>query len=139
MARTDKFRAQHDELLTLASDLQATLNESQLAVDASASRSVLSKLMGKLTMHLAAEDKVLYPDLQSSSDPAVVGLAKRFADEMSGVAPTVVAFNEKWATPSAIKANPASFIAETKNILGVLGNRINRENRELYAAADRMS
>lgn len=32
---------------------------------------------------------------------------------------------------------PDAFIKETKQVINILGNRIKRENQELYAAADR--
>lgn len=137
MARTDRFRQQHNELLTLATELQAHLREDALSKDGSAARTCLNKLMGKLTMHLTTEDKVLYPDLEAHKDPAVATLARRFAVEMKSTTAAVVAYNNRWATPSSIKANARAFIKETKDVIGILADRIKRENQELYAAADR--
>ena len=137
MARTDKFRLQHNELLTLASELQAQLNEEALSKDGTEARRCLGSLMGKLTLHLSTEDKVLYPELETHKDPAVAALARRFASEMKTTAASVVAYNGKWNTPSVIKANARGFIQETKDVVKVLADRIKRENQELYAAADR--
>ena len=122
MARTDRFRMQHNELL---------------AADGAAARSCLARLMGKLTMHLSTEDKVLYPELAASKDAAVATLAKRFSTEMRSTAAVVTTYNNKWHTPTAIKADPKSFITESKQIIAALADRIKRENNELYAAADR--
>lgn len=137
MARTDRFRQQHNELLSLATELQGLLNETALAKDATAARTALSKLMGKLTMHLSTEDKVLYPELEASKDPAVSTMARRFSTEMKSTATAVGAYNARWGTPSVIKENPQTFIKETKGIVSVLADRIKRENQELYATADR--
>jgi hypothetical protein len=138
MSRTQKFRDQHADLLQLATELQALLQPAKLAADATAARACLSRLMGKLTMHLAAEDKVLYPELCHHADSAVATLARKFSTEMQNTTPVVVNYNGKWSTPSSIKSEPAKFIAETQQILKVLGDRIRRENQELYAAADRL-
>jgi len=138
MARTDRFRQQHDELLAIAQELQALLDARALAKDASAARSCVGKLMGKLVIHLSAEDKVLYPELASSKDPTVAALARRFSTEMKSTTPQVVAYGDRWPTPSAIKASPEVFVQETKQVIGILANRIRRENQELYAAADRI-
>lgn len=138
MARTDKFREQHGEILRLASELRATLVESKLAADGTASRSLLSKLLGKLTLHLAAEDRHLYPELQRSADAAVAALSKRFATEMGGIAAQIADWGKRWPTPNAIKADPRKFMAESNGILDILWNRMQRENRELYPAADRV-
>lgn len=137
MARTDRFRLQHTELLQLAGQLDALLKPAELALDGTAARSCLSKLIGKLTLHLSSEDKLFYPELVSHKDTTVAALARRFSEEMKTTAPQVIAYNAKWSTPSAIKANPDAFIKETKQVISILGNRIKRENQELYAAADR--
>lgn len=137
MARTDKFRQQHNELLALANELQALLHEDALSKDGAAARHCLGNLMGKLVMHLSTEDKVLYPELEAHKDPAVATLARRFANEMKATSASVVAYNGRWATPTAIKANAHDFIKETKEVIKILADRIKRENQELYAAADR--
>lgn len=137
MARTDKFRQQHVELQSLVSELEKQLNPLTLAQDASSARSILSKLIGKLTLHLSAEDKILYPDLMASSDSKVSALAKTFANEMKSTASVVVAYNQKWSTASVIKANPNDFIKESKKIITALDDRIKRENNQLYAIADK--
>lgn len=56
---------------------------------------------------------------------------------MENTSKAVVAFNAKWSTPSAIKANAALFVDETKQVLRILADRIKRENQELYAAAEK--
>ncbi|HJV51849.1 MAG TPA: hemerythrin domain-containing protein [Noviherbaspirillum sp.] len=137
MARTDKFRLQHNELMALANELQGMLNEDALSQDAAAARRCLGNLMGKLTMHLSTEDKVLYPELEANKDPAVASLAHRFASEMKTTAASITAYNGRWGTPSAIKANAHAFIKETKDVIKILADRIKRENQELYATADR--
>lgn len=138
MARTDRFRQQHNELLGLAGELQAHLNVTELSTDATAARKALGSLMGKLTMHLAIEDKVMYPELIAHENRTVSDIAKRFSTEMKSTAQQVVSYSNKWATPSAIKANAEEFIKETKQVIGILADRIKRENQELYAAADRV-
>lgn len=137
MARTDRFRQQHNELLVLTGELQLLLNETSLSQDASAARACLGKIMGKLSLHIATEDKVLYPELVAHKDPLVANLARRFSTEMESTSGALAAYNGRWGTASAIKENPRAFIKETKEIVHVLADRIRRENQELYAAADR--
>lgn len=137
MSRTERFRQQHNELMGLATELRGLLNPAALAQDGSAARSCVSKLTGKLTLHLGTEDKVLYPELMSHKDATVAAMAKRFANEMASTAPVVVAYSQKWGTATAIKQDPAGFVKESKTIITTLADRIKRENTELYAAADR--
>ncbi len=138
MARTDRFRQQHNDLMALATQLQGLLNPTALAADATPARTVLSKLIGSLTMHIATEDKVLYPELAGHKDPTVAAIAKRFAVEMKSTAGAVVAYNGKWNTSTMIKADPTGFVRDSKGIITALADRIKRENNELYAAADKV-
>jgi hemerythrin-like domain-containing protein len=45
---------------------------------------MLSRLFGKLSVHLTLEDSSLYPRCQQHSDEKLREMAKRFANEMSG-------------------------------------------------------
>lgn len=137
MAKSDRFRKQHDELLGLANSLAAELDSTKLAKDATAARSALSKLAGKLTLHLSAEDQHLYPDLMASDDSETRATAKKFVDEMGGIASAFLAYNEKWRTTSSIQSGPAEFIEETKGIYGALAKRIEMENTKLYPLMDK--
>jgi hemerythrin len=137
MARTDRFREQHNELLRAANDLQLQLNVAELSKDGAKARSCLSALMGKLLLHLATEDKVLYPELVAHKNAAVATMARRFSVEMQATSQLVVAYNDRWSTPTAIRRNAQDFAAETKIVLQKLVDRIRRENHELYAAADK--
>jgi hypothetical protein len=133
LARTTKFREQHVELLQLAAELSV-----QLANSGTRAAACLNKLIGKLVLHLSAEDRVLYPELGGSKDPGVADLAKRYAREMHGTAKSVTDYAAKWGTATSIRQDPAGFISETRAIISILGDRIKRENQELYAAADRI-
>ena len=137
MTSTDKFRQQHNELLNLANELQELLDENILVEDGTAARRCLGSFMGRLQMHLAMEDKVLYPELEAHKNPEVATLARRFSAEMKTMPINVVAYNVRWATPSAIKADACGFIEETRAVIKFLTDRIRRENQELYAMADR--
>lgn len=136
MANSDRFRQQHDELLALANDLAAELDAGKLAHDASGARSILSKLAGKLILHLGAEDQHLYPRLMESDNPETRKIAKQFVDEMGDIAKVFTAYNDKWRTTSSIQKAADGFINETKAIYQALANRIDKENNILYPLMD---
>ena len=139
MAKSDRFRQQHEELLGLANELAGELDSDKLASDATTARSALSKLAGKLVLHLGAEDKYLYPDLMASKDAETQKTAQAFVEEMGGIAEAFIAYKDKWTTASAIQSNVAGFIDETKAIYGALANRIDKENNILYPMMDRLA
>ncbi len=138
MSGTKTFRDQHDNLLKIASEISVHLNVDELLNDASEVRSLLSKLLGKLTIHLAMEDKALYPRLLEHSDERVKSMAKRFIDEMGSLGEAVNAYKNKWPSALPIQKDPSDFIDQTKGIFDALAKRIERENNELYKMVDEL-
>ncbi len=138
MSKTKNFRDQHDDLLKIATEIAGHLNVNELSNDASEVRRLLSKLLGKLNVHLSMEDKSLYPKLLDHPDERVKVMAKRFMDEMGGIGKVVTAYREKWPSPLHIQKDPSTFIRETKGIFDALGKRIEKENNELYKTVDEL-
>ncbi len=133
MAYTDNFRRQHRELLAIAGEITGKLQAEP--TDAKGLRMLLSSLAGKLSVHLAMEDKALYPRLMEIS-PEAKSVAKAFQDEMGGLGGAFAAYNGKWQL-NAIVADPAGFARETQNVFAALGKRIAMEDGKLYPHADR--
>ena len=132
MAFSDKFRAQHDEILALAGELGDLI---KAKADAGAMRKLLSNLAGKVNFHLAMEDKALYPRLMQQKDTRVNAVATKFMTDMGGLAQVFETYNSKWQV-TAIKSAPEEFANETRKVFGALAHRISRENTELYPLAD---
>ncbi len=64
---------------------------------------------------------------------------KHFMDEMGGLAEAFGAYCAQWNRPKAIDGDPAGFAAETKSIVDALGQRITRENTQLYPLAAQLA
>jgi hypothetical protein len=134
MAYTDNFKRQHQELLAMVGEIAGKLKSDP--ADAKALRALLSGLAGKLTVHLAMEDKALYPRLAQVNVDNSRAMAATFQKEMGGLAGAFADYNQKWQQ-NAILADPAGFARATQEVFGALGRRIARENAELYPLADR--
>lgn len=132
MANTHQFRQQHDELLDIATKMAQGFDIGSLNQDAKQMRALLSELAGKLKVHLAMEDKHLYPKLLAHSDENVRNTAQQYIDEMGGIAQVFMEYLDRWPHANAIQENAAGFIEETKGLFNALGNRINQENNNLY-------
>jgi len=139
MSATKMYRDQHDDMLSVASEISAQFDADKLSNDASEVRSLLSKLLGKLSIHLAMEDNTLYPKLLNNPDASVKSLAKRFQDEMGGIGKALDAYKGTWRNALEIQKDPNGFIQQTKGIFDALAKRINRENNELYKTVDQLS
>lgn len=140
MAKSDNFRKQHEDMKQAVGQIAGLLNPAQLKADGEKLRqlsSLLAKLTGKLTLHLAMEDKVLYPSLLGSSDGGAKGVAQKYMTEMGGIAKAYEQYSQKWKTPQVIQANPEQFCGDTKNLFDALGKRIAKEESELYPMYDK--
>ena len=137
MAVTDNFRRQHNDLLDLVGQIQALASPPRSEAAATEISQILSRLSGKLSIHLAAEDKSLYPRLAASEDITTSQVAKRFQEEMSGLGEAYNAFASKWRAAGAINDDFEGFVTESGQVFAALGDRIARENRELYPLADK--
>lgn len=136
MAATQRYRAQHAELLALADQISTLIGDGDVAFSPVAVRSLVSVLAGKLSIHLAMEDKTLYPSLMAHSDPDVRALATSYSKEMGSLADEFTQFNRRWLTAAQIAKAPTEFIGEATIIIAALRKRIEKENDRLYKLVD---
>ncbi len=92
-------------------------------------------LGGKLTVHLAAEDKFLYPRLRTATDQTLIRMTDAFATEMGGLAGTFKTFYSQWCTPARCDAARGEFERQWRTIASALRQRVEREERDLYPRA----
>ena len=139
MSTTKMYRDQHAELVEVIQDIADKLDPTSLANGGATEATALLKVLaGKLLLHLAAEDKHLYPNLITSTDSELATTAKQFQDEMGGLKGAFQAYYGKWNTPEAVQGDPAGFIEHTQGVFEALGTRVEKENTVLYPLADRL-
>ncbi len=129
-----RLRAEHAALITL-SRLLMDLVHAPHPPRPTELASVRGMLRDTLVRHLKCEDWVLYPRLKSSGDAALIRMTAEFAHEMGHIAEDFTAYDAKW-TADLAAADWPGFCSETQIILDVLGMRIEREEQELYPAAE---
>jgi hypothetical protein len=133
------YRKQHAELVELVQTIAGNLDESALANGAAAEASeLLTKMAGKLLVHLAAEDYGLYPKMIESGDGEAASTAKKYRDEMGGLKEAFQGYYARWNGADKIRTDPATFITETQGVFEALGARVQKENTILYPLADRL-
>lgn len=92
------------------------------------------RICATLIGHLKVEDWTIYPMLAAHPDAAVAAKARRFSDEMGGLASAFAHYSRRWTTLT-IQSNWAGFRSETAEIIAALTRRIEREEAELYPLA----
>ncbi len=132
MAITSNLRRQHSELLELSQTILSHLDARRLSEDDGSVARLLPVFVGKLRVHLAAEDKALYPQLFKHENEAIRTAAKDFS---AGIVPLSIALKEyiaRWLKPGAIQGDPALFIDSTKALFAALLERMKNEDSVLY-------
>jgi hemerythrin-like domain-containing protein len=127
----DKFKREHVELLSAVTTLRE-LVQSGVREHAESIFKQLLSMSSAIKLHLAAEDRVLYPALANATDPLVAQTGRQFQEEMGGLAATYAAFAARWNLTSKIAADPQGFRDDANLIFKALHHRVQRENRELY-------
>jgi hypothetical protein len=129
---TKAFRRQHNEIVDLVQQILSMLKTEDLRRNADPVCNVRSRLAGVLVVHLAMEDRVMYPQLIASANAGLAAMAQRYQSEVGDYKVQFDAYLQRWRTAEDVQADPPSFIRETSRILGALVQRIERENSELY-------
>jgi hemerythrin-like domain-containing protein len=112
------------------------LDPDRIAKDPKEIRDLLSILSGKLSIHLAMEDKSLYPELLDSPHESIRETARKYVDEMGGISGLFNEYLARWPYGATIQDHPAEFIQETRSIFTILYRRIEREDNELFPLID---
>ena len=136
MSELMKLRQDHATLARMFRQLERIIAEPQAPSQLELfelRRSLMQTLIG----HLKLEDWALYPRLVQCEDNGVSETGLRFQQEMGGLAPTFVAYCDKWSA-SAIETDWSGYCTDTSAILDALENRLIRENRELLPLLERM-
>lgn len=132
MATLDLLKDQHHELLDIASALSLHLQIDRIAEMPDAVHELLLNLAGRLRVHLAMEDRGLYPLLLETRDETVKRLAREFIDDIGGLSARSRKYMLRWSVPRLISEHPRDFARETRELLQELSLRIEREETELY-------
>lgn len=132
--QTKIYREQHGRIRAVVREIVAmeTAGASELEI-----RTALARLTGTVKIHLGAEDASLYPRLLGHPDAGVRTKAAEFQNSMGGLAAAYIAFTERWLTGTGLRSDRAAFFAEFRGVAEALATRMDREDAELYAMADR--
>jgi len=133
MQHMDKLQDEHQQLLALAQQLSQAVASSEPPPQTELFE-LRSNLASTLIAHLKTEDWALYPELFRNEDATVSTTARRFNDEMGGLASDFSVYSSRWTTMT-IPANWTAFCSESREIIDALVKRIECEEAQLYPLA----
>jgi hemerythrin-like domain-containing protein len=138
MERFQTFYREHKEILETISELNLLLKQESIKENSESIVDLLASLSGKLQIHLAMEDKYLYPLLLRSKDSKLHQMADDFSTEMGDIGKVLKNYINEWGSITSLAGNPIKFINESNEIFRALKNRIKKEEKELYPLAEKV-
>lgn len=136
MATSESLRRQHNDLLREIAELVKSLGAGALRTGAERAEERLSRLSGKLSVHVESEVDSLKEALSRRMGASHRADACRFIDDMETMLASFAAYRLKWGDPGSIRANPVGFMQETRRFFYVMAKEIEREDRGLFCLLD---
>jgi iron-sulfur cluster repair protein YtfE (RIC family) len=127
----DRFKHDHTRILDGIAALR-TLSRSGVASNATAIAQGIVTMSSVIKMHLAAEDRMLYPALQKSGNRGLASLGTHFQDDMRAIHTAYVEFAQRWNTAERIVGDVEGFRADANRVLKSVYERMRREDRDFY-------
>ena len=131
----DKFKREHLAILSAIDQLR-TLARGGVEAQAQAIAEQIVAMSGLVKLHLAVEQRFLYPAVQACGVATVARLGRQYETEMQGIAGEYMAFAGRWNTAARLAQEPQAFRSEANLVLHALVQRMRREDTELYPAVE---
>src|SRR3546814_3633897 len=129
----DRFKHQHVEILQGIADLRkfahAGIKENAYEIVRQ-----LGALTSVVSLHLAIEDRILYPRLQKGENQHLADMSGSYRQEMKGIANAYITFARKWGKVAVVAEKAEQFRKEAKVALKTCHTRLQKENTKSYPA-----
>lgn len=127
----DRFKHDHVDILCQIDGLRRLTHAGVEDNAADIARGIVA-ISSTIKLHLAVEDRMLYPALAQSGNAELARLSQRFQHDMGSIATAFMSFARHWNTAESVRANAQAFRAEANDVLRRVYERMQRENREFY-------
>lgn len=126
-----RFMNHHVDILRSIKDMR-NYSKAGVAEHATEIAQAIMKLHSKVSLHLSAENRVMYPEIYALQDPEISRIAHGFQDEMDGLSKAFEAFCRRWRQAKTLAADPEGFRKDANTVIKALHYRIQRENTAFY-------
>lgn len=133
----ERFKHQHVEILEGIANLRK-LAQAGIKENAQQIAQAVAGLSSVVKLHLAIEDRILYPALQNGSNKQLAEMGAAYQEEMKGIATAYIAFSRRWSSAVAIVDQVEQFRADANAVLKNVYMRMQKENTEFYPAIEAM-
>lgn len=130
--KIDNLERQHLEINKLFQKISSTINLRNIEDSLDELVWDINTLAGKLSIHMRTEDKLLYPELMNSDDKNLRNISKEYSEEMGNIHSIFIEFKNQFNTKNKIINDKNKFLIESKKVISLLENRIEKEDKNLY-------
>lgn len=130
--KIDNLERQHLEINKLFQKISSTINLRNIEDSLDELVWDINTLAGKLNIHMRTEDKLLYPELMNSDDKNLRNISKEYSQEMGNIHSIFIEFKNQFNTKNKIINDKNKFLIESKKVISLLENRIEKEDKTLY-------
>ena len=127
----DKFKHQHVSILDSIAALRG-LARAGVARNATEIARLIVAMSSTIKLHLAVEDRALYPALQRGSDAELARMGLQYQQEMGAIARAYEAFARRWNLPESVRRDDQGFRDDANEVLRLVYERMQRENHDFY-------
>jgi len=131
----DRFKHQHVEILQGIANLRKLAHAGIQENAHNIARQVVA-LSNIVKLHLAIEDRILYPALQQASNARLAQMGQAYQQDMKGIANAYIAFSRRWSSAAAVSSQAEQFRTEANTVLKTVHARMQKENTEFYPAIE---
>lgn len=133
----DKFKQQHVDILEGIATLRR-LALAGVARNAAEIAQGIVAMSATIKLHLAVEDRALYPAVARSADAELARKGREFQEEMDAIAASYEGFAKRWNNARNLELDERGFRDDANTVLRRVHERMQRENRDLYPRIEAM-
>lgn len=132
MMNINNLVRQHEAIRENVKTIEILINKNNIENDSFEISKNINLLIGVLKVHLQSEDNFLYPQLLKGDDDKLKDMAKHYIDEMGNISTEFEKYRAQFNTKTKINDNIENFKNHTAEIIKVLKNRLDKEDKYLY-------
>lgn len=136
MRQFNQMKEAHISIYTALKDVENMLEN--IEENAAQIARGISRLAGTLKIHLANEDRYLYPTMLKSDEATLKSKVNEYQKEMGGLSQEFMTFKDKYNTTSKLMTNLSSAKKDITSIFKKIEERIQKEDHELYPLAEKI-
>jgi hypothetical protein len=136
-AADNTFLNQHQALVAQGANVVVALQQATDEAGVRALRVQVARFKGTLLVHQRMENEALYPRLMSHPDPAIAGPARALYADLGNIYDEFIALEQRFGDGGQILAALPEYGVALRRMLKRLFLRMQREDTELYALAER--